>query len=112
MNMKGRHIMAKATTAARTAKHQPRPVLVTTVHRGIFFGYAEDTSGDTLTLTRARLCVYWSPDVKGFMGLAATGPSKTCRIGPAADITLHGVTAVLVMTPAAVAAWEAAPWGQ
>ena len=27
-----------------------RPVLVTTVHRGVFFGYATDTSGDTIKL--------------------------------------------------------------
>lgn len=97
-------IMAKAKTATA--------VLVTTVHRGVFFGYADDATGSTIALTRARLCLYWSPDVKGFMGLAATGPSATCRIGPAADITLHGVTAVVAVTPMAVTAWEAAPWGQ
>jgi hypothetical protein len=45
------------------------------------------------------------------MGLAATGPSASCRIGPAADITLRNITAVLEVTPAAAAKWEAAPWG-
>ncbi len=87
-----------------------RPVLVTTAHRGVFFGYATDTDGETISLTRARLCVYWSADVKGFMGLASGGPTKGCRIGPAADITLRNITAVLEVTAAAVAAWEAAPW--
>jgi hypothetical protein len=88
-----------------------RPVLVTTQHRGVFFGFAEKTDGETITLKRARLCVYWSRDVKGFMGLAANGPTSSCRIGPPADINLRNVTAVLEVTPDAVKAWEAAPWG-
>lgn len=88
-----------------------RPVLITTAHRGVFFGYANNTSGETIQLRKARLCVYWSRDVKGFMGLAATGPTAGCRIGPPADIEVRAVTSVAEVTPAAVAAWEAAPWG-
>lgn len=87
-----------------------RPVIVTTAHRGVFFGWAHDTDGETIALSRARLCVYWSADVKGFMGLASGGPTKNCRIGPAADITLRNITAVLEVTPEAVKAWERAPW--
>lgn len=87
-----------------------RPVIVTTAHRGVFFGYAHDTDGDQIALQRARLCLYWSADVKGFMGLASNGPSKSCKIGPPADITLRAITAVLEVTPDAVAKWEAAPW--
>ncbi len=87
-----------------------RPVLVTTAHRGVFFGYATDTDGDVIALTKARNCVYWSEDVRGFMGLAANGPSDKCRVGPAADITLRNITAVLEVTPAAVVRWEAQPW--
>jgi hypothetical protein len=98
-------------TSAKTAK-KARPVIVTTEHRAVVFGYADDTSGDTIALKRARLCLYWSQDVKGFMGLASTGPTSNCRVGPAADITLMKVTSVLEVTPAAVAAWEAAPWGR
>jgi len=92
------------------AKNQARPVIVTTAHRGVFFGYATDTDGETIALTQARNCVYWSDDVRGFMGLAANGPSAKCRIGPAADITLRNITAVLEVTPEAVARWEGAPW--
>ena len=95
---------------ATKKKTTERPVLVTTAHRGVFFGYATDVAGETIALKRARLCVYWSADVKGFMGLAASGPSSKCRIGPAADITLRNVTAVAEVTPAAVVAWESAPW--
>ncbi len=87
-----------------------RAVLVTTAHRGVFFGYADKTNGETIALKKARLCVYWSADVKGFMGLASSGPSAACRIGPPADITLRSITAVAEVTPAAVSAWEAAPW--
>lgn len=88
-----------------------RPVLVTTAHRGVFFGYAENTDGDSITLRAARLCVYWSRDVRGFMGLAANGPTQGCRIGPPATITLRNITSVAEVTPTAVQAWEAAPWG-
>jgi hypothetical protein len=87
-----------------------RAVVVTTAHRGVFFGYANETSGETITLKRARLCVYWSSDVKGFMGLAAHGPSKQCRIGPPADIELRAITAVVTVAPEAVEKWESQPW--
>ena len=44
------------------------------------------------------------------MGLASGGPTASCKIGPAADIVLRKITAVLSVTPEAVKAWEAAPW--
>lgn len=89
---------------------QERPVLVTTAHRGVFFGYATKTNGDTIELKRSRLCVYWSADVRGFMGLAAKGPSASCRIGPPADIELRAITSVTEVTPEAAAAWDKASW--
>ena len=89
-----------------------RPVIVTTAHRGVFFGYADNTDGETIPLKRGRLCLYWSQDVRGFMGLAANGPTKGCRIGPAADITLRNITAVLEVTPEAAEKWESAPWAK
>ena len=94
----------------KNACKDERAVIVTTAHRGVFFGYATSTDGDEIALRRARLCLYWSSDIKGFMGLAAKGPSPKCRIGPAADITLRAVTAVVEVTPAAITLWEAAPW--
>ncbi len=87
-----------------------RAVLVTTAHRGVFFGYAVETAGSTIKLRAARNCLYWSSDTKGFLGLAAKGPTSDCRIGPAADIELRDITCVAECTPAAVQAWEAAPW--
>jgi hypothetical protein len=92
-------------------KTSERPVIVTTEHRGVFFGYAAATDGEAIKLRASRLCVYWTADCKGFMGLAASGPKKGCKIGPPADIEIRKITAVLEVTPEAVKAWEAAPWG-
>jgi len=87
-----------------------RAVLVTTAHRGVFFGYASDTDGQTIKLRGARNCLYWDSKVKGFIGLASTGPIGGCRVGPAADIELRDITCVAECSPEAVKAWEAAPW--
>lgn len=89
-----------------------RAVMVTTLHKGVFFGYASETSGATIKLRAARNCIYWSADVKGFMGLAANGPSRECRIGPAADIELRDITSVCEVTPAAADKWETHPWSK
>ncbi len=87
-----------------------RAVIVTTVHKGVFFGYAEETSGPTIRLRAARLCVYWAADLRGFMGLASIGPSNQCKIGPSADIELRDITSVVEVSPEAVQKWERAPW--
>ena len=90
-----------------TGKH----VLVTTSHRGVFFGRLASIESDVATLTGARNCVYWDRSAHGFLGLATAGPSTSCRVGPAApETTLHGVTSVSVCTSEAVLRWEAAPW--
>lgn len=87
-----------------------KPVIVTTAHKGVFFGYASDTTGETITLRNGRNCIYWSAAMKGFMGLAAYGPDKDCKIGPPADITLRNITAVIEVPVESVAKWEKAPW--
>lgn len=88
-----------------------QPLIVTTAHKGVFFGYGTPNGETTIRLERARMCVFWSTDVKGVVGLAATGPTKGCRIGPAAPaITLRDVTAVMEPTNDAVKAWEEQPW--
>lgn len=91
-------------------KIKERAVVVTTSHRGVFFGYTVNTGGAIISLRAARNCLRWSEDVKGFMGLASSGPTANCRIGPAADIELRDITSVMNCTPVAVAAWEKAPW--
>jgi hypothetical protein len=89
-----------------------RPVLVTTAHRGVFFGYFKGHDGNgTVTLTKMRNCVYWPASVKGFLGLASTGPLDGSRVGPAVEsATLYGVTAIAAVTADAVKRWEEFPW--
>ncbi len=104
--------MNTATLTAATKRRElkvkkERPVIVTTAHRGVFFGYASDTEGETISLTRSRLCLQWTSDLRGFMGLAAMGPSSSCKIGPPAAITLRSITAVMEVTPEAEAKWNA-----
>lgn len=95
--------------AKKAAASKERAVVVTTAHKGVFFGYTKDGSGaDPMHLCRARLCLYWSAAVNGFMGLAATGPNSDCRIGPRANIELRAITSVIDCTPEAVTAWEKA----
>jgi hypothetical protein len=91
-------------------KQNDNAVLVTTAHRGVFFGYERSRDGTTIKLSRARNCLYWSADVRGFMGLAERGPTASCRVGPPAEIELFDVTSICEVTPKAVEAWERAPW--
>lgn len=91
---------------AKATKQTERAVLVTTAHKGVFFGYAAETDGPTINLKRARLCIYWSADLMGFMGLAAKGPGSACKIGPPADIQLRDITSVVECSPEAVTRWE------
>jgi hypothetical protein len=93
-------------------KPAERAVLVTTSHRGVFFGYATETAGPTIRLRAARNCLYWSSSVKGFLGLAATGPDKSCRVGPAAAVELRDITCVAECSGDAVQAWESTPWSR
>lgn len=92
-------------------RSKERAVLVTTTHKGVFFGYTSKTDGDTITLRAARNCIRWR-GLKGFLDLAVTGPTSACRIGPAADLEVRNITSVAACTPAAVAAWERAPWSK
>jgi hypothetical protein len=88
-----------------------RFLVVTTAHKGVFGGYGIPTTEKTIRLEQAQMCVYWSEDVKGVVGLAVTGPSKNCRVGPAASaITLQDVTSVMEVTKKAEKAWTSKPW--
>lgn len=87
-----------------------RAVLVTTAHRGVFFGYTTKTDGETISLRNGRCCIYWPAKVKGFLGLASDGPGSGAKVGPAADIELRDITCVAECTDKAAKAWEVAPW--
>ena len=119
--------MAKTKTAPNGAKLKKtapakRAVLVTTEHRGVFYGHTSDPAdATTVRLTGVRNCLYWCAKTGGFLGLASEGPTTAtasgsgCRIGAKAEgpITLQKVTCVADVTPEAAAVWEAAPcWGR
>jgi hypothetical protein len=86
-------------------KNIERPVIICTEHRGVFFGYATDTTGKDVFLKRARMAIYWGT-TRGVMELAATGPTATSQISSRADLDLRGVTCVMEVTPEAVVKWE------
>jgi hypothetical protein len=88
-------------------KTAERPVIVCTIHKGVFWGYTSDTSGDVIHLRGARMAIYWGT-TRGVMQLAETGPTSASKISARADIEVRGVTAVFEVTEAAAKAWEAA----
>ena len=95
-------------SAKKSATQTPamRPVIITTEYKGVFFGYAADTSGDVIHLKDARMAIYWGT-TKGIMQLAETGPTSSSKISSKADLELRKITAVIEVSPAALAAWEA-----
>lgn len=95
-----------------TKKTQTQPVIITTKHRGVFFGHADPATinDEQIRLTNARNCVAWKRSIGGVFGLAQTGPNKECSIGAVMPaITLRDITAVVECTPTAAKAWEDAP---
>ena len=91
-----------------------QPVIVTTEFRGVFFGYVpknQPRDVETIRIERARMAVSWSADVRGVLGLAASGPSTSCRIGPQVPaVTLRKATAVFECSDESAKLWEKAPW--
>jgi hypothetical protein len=86
-----------------------KAILVTTEFRAVFFGYIKDDkeAPAKLTLTGARNCIYWAADCEGFLGLAAEGPTKDCRIGKrVSEITLYKITSITPVEEKAVKKWE------
>jgi len=87
-----------------------KAVLVTTEFRGVFFGFLKEQDGqERLTLGNARNCIYWSADVGGFLGLAATGPTSSCKIGKeVTELTIYKITSITPVSTEAVSAWQSA----
>ena len=83
-----------------------RPVIICTEYRGVFFGYAEDTSSDTIKLKEARMAIAFGT-TKGVMQLAETGPTESSKISAKADIEVRKVTAVFEVSAEAQAKWDA-----
>lgn len=86
-------------------------VVVTTAHRGVFFGELSSRDEATVILKGARNCLYWDSSVRGFIGLSTAGPSGKSRVGPACDeIELMNVTSISRCSDDAIKCWESAPW--
>ena len=82
-------------------------VVVTTDKKGVFFGTLKKSAGTDVTLTDAKMCLYWSKETGGVLGLAAGGPAKGSKLTPAVpSIDLNGVTATMECSADAIAAWE------
>lgn len=98
----------KATKVVTTSDE--RPVIVTTAHRGVFFGYTKDSLRETKTFTlkNARNVIYWGTQ-KGFLQLAEEGPQKNSKISSRGTITISDVTSESDVTPAAEKAWSSLP---
>lgn len=91
-----------------------KAVVVQCSNGGMYFGYLVGAASDeSVVLSDCRNCLRWDASVKGYVGLAVTGPSRACFVGPASpEMTLFGIESVMTCTSAAIAAWESAPWGE
>lgn len=93
-------------------------VVISTEHRGVFFGYIDaDTdllAPETRRAIRAesvRMCVAWDKTNHGFNALAAWGPTHGARVTPAAPWqVLFDITSIVGASNRAVEAWESEPW--
>jgi hypothetical protein len=88
----------KKTTRSKSVAATQQPVIITTAHRGVFFGHANPADFDqsNIRITNARNCISWSRSVGGVFGLASVGPNRECSIGATmAAVTLRDVTAVV-----------------
>jgi hypothetical protein len=91
-------------------KKTTQSVLVTTAHRGVFWGRLVrrklESDGLTVVLEGARCGIRWST-TGGFLELAEKGPNTHSKIGSVAPrLELRQVTSISDCTPEATAAWE------
>ena len=88
-----------------------KPVLITTVHRGVFAGLIpvdQDVTAKAMPLKEAKMAIYWGT-TKGVMELCETGPTGKSKISAPADIPmLHDITAVFAISDEAWAKWQSA----
>lgn len=87
-----------------------KAILVTTEHRGVFYGEVpdyQDMTARTMALTGARMAIKWGT-TRGVAELAHTGPTPQSKIGSPADLpALHDITAVWTVTDEARERWLA-----
>ncbi len=89
-----------------------KSVLITTVHRGVWYAEVDETvdlTQKTLTsLKNCRMAIYWGT-TKGLQQLCETGPTSSSKISSTCDIdVLHDITAIFVISDKAITAWKSA----
>lgn len=90
---------------------QLKPLVITTLHKGVFFGYGTPSDSKTIRLENCRMCVYWSAETKGVLGLAAIGPMNGSKITPSVPaMTLQDVTGCMEVSSEASKVWEKGLW--
>ena len=65
-----------------------KAILVTTRHRGVFFGFVpddQDLAATTMALTGARCAIRWATTT-GVAELASIGPNANSKVGATADL--------------------------
>jgi hypothetical protein len=86
--------------------HHWKYVLVTTAHRGVFYGKLEVESKDHAILHNCRNVIMFGTK-GGFLELADTGPTDSSKIGATAPITkLYDITSVTICSEEANAKWD------
>lgn len=102
---------ARGKPAATTETCERRAVVICTKHQGVIFGYATDTTRDTITLEGARFCLYWAKSMGGVLGLSEIGPNADCRIGitKTGEADFADKTCVMSCSDKAEEAWLEAP---
>ena len=101
--------MFQGQAVAAPSAHAPIPVVIWTEKRGVIFGYCADTAARPITLTNARMCLYWPATVGGVFGLCEIGPNAETKISATLpSAVFEGVTGVATVTPEAEKAWLAA----
>jgi len=79
----------------------------------VFFGEIVTSNLETklVTLKDAQMCVYWSAETRGVLGLASKGPQKGSKVTPIIpQIELNDVTAVMTATAEAEKQWRTGIW--
>ena len=88
-----------------------KQVVVTTSHRGVFFGTLAKREGSDVELENARVCIYWTRETRGFVGLAKTGPLGDSRVSRSCPrMAISSVTSIMECTQESVTRWESGPW--
>lgn len=100
---------AQLQAARDERRAQGEPVLVFNDRRGVYFGWTKSPNGREMVLQNARMCIYWCSG--GALRLSGEGAIEGDRIAAEeqGDLVIPDVHAIAVCTPAAAAAWKAAP---